>query len=198
MIIFNKLSQELPYLKFKMCYENALKLNQKNIEAISISSFSKSTEEVNSRFVNLKFINNNEFIFFSNYESPKSQQFNEHSQISALIFWHKTNTQIRLKAKIKKTSLKFNNKYFKNRSKEKNALAISSNQSLPIESFEDVLKNYNRTIKTSNLKICPDYWGGFSFAPYYFEFWEGNKSRLNKRLVYQINDKHWEQFIIQP
>ena len=67
---------------------------QKNIEAISISSYS-SKQEVNSRYVNLKFVNNNEFIFFSNYKSPKSIEFDSHKQITALIYWCNTNTQIR-------------------------------------------------------------------------------------------------------
>ena len=51
-------------------------LSQKNIEAISISSYDLKHKEVSSRFVNLKFLENDEFIFFSNYDSPKSLAFN--------------------------------------------------------------------------------------------------------------------------
>ena len=50
----------------------------------------------------------------------------------------------------------------------------------------------------NNLKNCPDYWGGFAFTPYYFEFWEGHKSRINKRLVFKKIEKNWEKSIIQP
>ena len=50
--------------------------------------------------------------------------------------------QIRMKARINKTSKEFNQKYFKNRSVEKNALAISSNQSSPIKSFDHVIKKF--------------------------------------------------------
>ena len=39
-------------------------------------------------------------------------------------------------------------------------------------------------IKDLNLFDRPSNWGGYSFKPYYFEFWEGHKSRLNKRNVY--------------
>ena len=58
-------------------------------------------------------------------------------------------------------------------------------QSEVISSYEAVLKNYDETFKKSDLTLCPEYWGGFSFIPYYFEFWEGHESRLNKRLVYK-------------
>ena len=54
MIRFNELSEEKPYTELKTRYENALKMNQKNIEAISISSYSKELNEVDSRYVNLK------------------------------------------------------------------------------------------------------------------------------------------------
>ena len=75
MITFQNLSKEKPYIKLKKIYDEALSSNQKLIEAILISSFSFETNEVDSRFVNLKFIDNKEFIFFSNLRSPKALQF---------------------------------------------------------------------------------------------------------------------------
>ena len=191
-------NNEGPYVQFKQKYNDAINENQKNIEAINISSYSSMLNEVNSRFVNLKYVDNKDFIFFSNYESPKAQDFTNHNQISALIFWNSINVQIRLKAIIKKTTKEFNNNYFQNRSKQKNALAISSNQSEPIKSFESVINNFNNALNNDDLQKCPNYWGGYSFTPYYFEFWEGHKSRLNKRNVYQIKENGWKQSIIQP
>ena len=70
MIKFNNLNQEIPYQLLKNKYDEALNAGQKGIEAISISSFNKEMNEFNSRYVNLKFITNDEFIFFSNYDSP--------------------------------------------------------------------------------------------------------------------------------
>ena len=66
MIEFNNLSQETPYLIFKENYFKALGEGQKSIEAISVSSYNREKKEVDSRFVNLKFINDSKFIFFSN------------------------------------------------------------------------------------------------------------------------------------
>jgi len=198
MIKFTKSSKETPYLKLKQKYDDAINANQKNVEAISISSYSINSKEVNSRFVNLKFIDNKDFIFFSNYNSPKSQDFESHSQITALIYWNNINTQIRLKALIRRTSNEFNKNYFLDRSEQKNALAISSNQSKSINSFDNILENYNKSLEFDDLKECPEYWGGFSFIPYYFEFWEGHESRLNKRDVYEINEGKWSHSILQP
>ena len=67
---------------------------------------------------------------------------------------------------------------------KKNALAISSSQSNKIESYKQVELNYQKSLDNDKLTDCPDYWGGFSFIPYYFEFWQGHQSRLNKILKY--------------
>ncbi len=198
MIKFKNISNGKPYIQFKKKYDEAINAGQDNIEAISISSFNKVENEVDSRFVNLKFIIENDFIFFSNYDSPKSLSFESHDQISALFFWSSTNTQIRMKARIKKTSIKFNKEYFKKRSVDKNALAISSDQSKKILSYNEILKKYNNIKKSEDLSVCPDYWGGFSFTPYYFEFWKGDQSRINKRKIFQKINGEWDEFFLQP
>ena len=198
MIQFNNLNQETPYQILKEKYDEAIVAGQKGIEAISISSFHKELGEVESRYVNLKFIIKNEFIFFSNYDSPKALAFNSHNQIAALLYWPSINFQIRMKAKIKKTSDEYNQKYFFDRSKEKNALAISSSQSNLIDSYNQVKENYHKTLKNDNLRKCPEFWGGYTFTPYYFEFWEGHELRLNKRQVYKKSNHKWKNFILQP
>ena len=198
MIEFKNISNETPYRIFKEKYEDSLNANQKIIEAICISSFSSKENEVNARFVNLKFVKDKEFIFFSNYKSPKSRDFLSHDQITALIYWNATNVQVRMKTKIKKTSKEFNLEYFANRDISKNALAISSKQSNKIDSYEDVSINYEKSLQKDNLQQCPEYWGGYSFIPYYFEFWEGHESRLNKREVFEKKNDNWNHFILQP
>lgn len=198
MIEFKNISNEAPYLIFKKKYLEAISAGQKNIEAIAISSFNEKIDEVDSRFVNLKFINGINFIFFSNYNSSKSQAFISNNQIGALLYWPNINVQIRMKAKIKKTSNEYNQKYFFDRSVEKNALAISSKQSKPIDSYSQVKENYNRSLKNDDLKKCPEFWGGYSFTPYYFEFWEGHESRLNKREVCEKSGDSWKHLILQP
>ena len=198
MIQFNNLNQEIPYLLFKAKYDEAVDAGQKSIEAISIASYNKEVNEVDSRYVNLKSITNDEFIFFSNYNSQKASAFNSHDQIAALVYWPSINVQIRMKAKIKRTTGEFNQNYFFNRSEEKNALAISSSQSKPIDSYNQVKENYNRSLESDDLKKCPEYWGGYSFIPYYFEFWEGHESRINKREVFDKTDGIWKHSFLQP
>lgn len=198
MIDLKKISSDEPYMLFKQNYETALDKNQKLVEAICISSFCKTNNEVDSRYVNLKKIIDKDFIFFTNYNSNKSKQFESNNNIAALFFWNNINTQIRLKAKIYKLDESLSDIYFAKRQKAKNALAISSRQSEPISSFDLVKKSYLHTLENENLQKRPEYWGGYKFAPYEFEFWTGHEFRLNQRTRFKMINEVWEKTLLQP
>ena len=167
MIEIKKISKENPYKKFLEYYEKALDKNQNMIYAINVSSYDVDSKEVESRMVNLKYIIDNEWIFFSNYHSPKALQFQKHDQISVIFYWDSIDVQIRIKARVRKSNDDFSDKHFKSRPNEKNALAISSMQSNKIDSYENVVDNYNETITQGDqISKRPNYWGGFSFVPY--------------------------------
>ncbi len=200
MIDISNISKKSPYKKFKQTYSEALAANQPNIEAICISSFDKEKQESDSRFVNLKYIINDDWIFFSNYLSPKANQFQNCEKISAVFFWSEINVQIRLKAKIYKAPSKFSDNYFKKRDAEKNILAIISNQSQKIDSYQDFIDKYNENSEKDCLdaKTRPNYWGGYSFKPYYFEFWHGHDKRINKREAFMYEKNKWNNFCLEP
>lgn len=198
MISLENLNKSKPYQMFHKFYNRATKAGQSNIEAIAISSYNKKEKLVDSRFVNLKLIQDNEWIFFSNYQSPKAQAFKSHKQISILIFWDKINVQIRMQANIRQTKKSISNLHFLSRDDEKNAIAISSNQSNRIQSYQNVEVNFLDALNNQDLNKRPDYWGGFSFQPYYFEFWQGHNFRINKRQSFKLQNDKWESFYLEP
>ena len=199
MIIIKNKNDLEPYQKFYSLFSEAQKNNQKAIDAVSISSFNTETNEVESRYVNLKYIIDEEWIFFSNYNSKKASDFSSHDQISVLFYWDLLNVQIRIKAHIKKTDSAFSDLHYSKRNMSKNAIAVSSKQSKQIDSYDEVISNYQSALNNKDLlKKRPRYWGGYSFTPFYFEFWEGHEFRLNKRNIFHISDNEWKSFIIQP
>ncbi len=188
-----------PYQKLYRLYQEAVKKNQPEIQAVCISSYNTDKNEVDSRFVNLKYINDEEWIFFTNYKSPKAQAFKQNSQISCAIYWEKINAQIRLKAKIFKTSEEFSNMHFEKRTFEKNTLSIISEQSCKISNYENIIDKYNKALKTSPVdQKRPNYWGGYSMKPYQIEFWQGHKNRINKRELFEYNDDKWHKYFLAP
>ena len=199
MIAFSKISKEEPYLLFKTLYNKALNKKQSSIEAASVSSFNTNTNEVESRFVNIKYLIEKKFIFFSNYNSLKANNFDNHDQISLLFYWNKIDVQIRIKANICRSNEEFSNKHYDERSSKKNALAHSSKQSTKVTSYDSVIKDYKEILKSESLiSLRPKYWGGFDIFPYYFEFWEGNPHRVNKRTVFKFANKGWKKYFLSP
>ena len=198
MIKFIDIDKSIPYKKFLKFYEKASKKKQKAIEAICISSFNADLNEVDSRYVNLKYIIDSQWVFFTNYNSPKSIAFETHNQVSVVIYWEAINLQIRIKANIIKSDSNLSDKHFNSRSREKNSIAISSNQSNPIQNFDEVLKNYSNIFESNKNLYRPESWGGYSFTPYYFEFWEGHESRINKREIFDKIDGVWKHSFLQP
>lgn len=197
MIDISKIANSEPFFKFKTLYNEAIEKKQFNIEAICISSYDSRAMEVDSRFVNLKYIIDDKFIFFTNFLSPKAQQFNSHEQVSGCFFWNNTNVQIRIKGRIQKCDTEFSDNHFINRSKEKNVLAISSTQSKEIKSYDEVKKKYRESFNKYDGKR-PNFWGGYSIKCTSIEFWKGNKSRLNQRNLYKKKNKKWIQTFLEP
>tara|TARA_Y200000002_G_scaffold348490_1_gene324472 strand:+ start:2871 stop:3473 length:603 start_codon:yes stop_codon:yes gene_type:complete len=199
-ITFIDLCEKEPYEVFKKLYVKAQNAGQKAIEAVAVSNFNDAERMVDSRFVNLKYIKNNEWIFFSNYNSPKSKALIEpNNRVSVLVYWQSINVQVRIKANIFKTNEKFSDQHFLSRDKHKNALAISSDQSRKVDSFSNIKSKFDDTLKQKSLLMTrPSYWGGFSFIPFYFEFWEGQEFRLNKREVYEEINGDWIKYTLQP
>lgn len=183
---------------FKRLFENSLKNCQLNPDAMCISSIDIKKDMPHSRFVNLKYIKDNELIFFSNYKSKKGRQFNSCSNVSCAFFWPTINVQVRIEGTIKKTSSLISDQHFENRSLKKNALAISSNQSSIAKSYDDIKIKFQNELENGNLKKRPSYWGGYSISPSCFEFWRGEKNRLNKREEYRNNGKKWVYSILEP
>ena len=68
-----------------------------------------------------------------------------------------------------------------------------------IDSYDEVTKNFYQTLnEMTNDTVRPDFWGGFSFTPYYFEFWQGHENRLNKRHVFEQQEDEWIERFLQP
>ncbi len=197
MIDLSNIGENKPNLKFKQYYLKALDADQKVIQGMAISTFNKDISEVDCRYVNLKYVIDDEWIFFTNYKSQKAKAIETHNQIAAVFYWSEINTQIRMKGTIKKASEEFSDYHFSKRSTEKNALALSSDQSSKISSYEQVEKNFLTALSENSLDR-PDFWGGYAFKPNYFEFWTGHNSRLNKREVFELKDNDWDSFILQP
>ena len=184
-----------PFIHFYKFYEDALKHGQLFVESACLGTVCENNKS-HSRFINIKYINDN-FIFYTNYNSPKSKQVEKNNNVSLTFFWNTVNTQIRINGKISKLNNFFNDSHWSKRSNEKKALAISSKQSKNIKSYDEVVDNYKKILISSKMDR-PSYWGGYSIKPLSFELWKGHENRLNKRILYKLKHEKWIKEYLQP
>lgn len=153
-----------------------------------------------SRIVLLKEIRHDGFVFYTNYNSKKGQDIAVSPNVHALFFWPEMERQIRIKGHVKKISRADSEKYFLSRPKLSQLGALSSNQSEKINSRSDLELKFN-SFKSKSLDEynCPDDWGGYCLSFEKIEFWQGRRSRMHDRIVFEIKSNlEWDSFRVQP
>ena len=128
----------------------------------------------------------------------KGNDIDFNSKVSLVFYWNASDSQIRIEGHAKKLKNNISDKHWSIRSPEKKALAISSHQSKVINTYEEIQKNFENTLKNTDLSKRPDYWGGYVINPFKYEFWKGNTFRINNRICFELKDNLWNKYIIQP
>lgn len=140
-----------------------------------------------ARVVLLKSVEEEGFVFYTNYESRKAQEMEANPQAALVFFWHAFQRQVRVEGRIARVSGDTSTAYFQSRPKGSQIGAVASPQSSIITDrlalAEEVAALEARYADQAFLPR-PDYWGGYVLQPSLIEFWQGRRSRLHDRLQY--------------
>ena len=172
-----------PILLFKDWLSQAEKKEIRDPNAMQLATVAKNGMP-SVRTVLLKDIIKGEFIFYTNYESRKSNEINETAKGAICFYWKSLNRQIRLTGSIKKVSKKVSDEYYNSRSRGSRIGAWASQQSRELESREILMNKVKLLESKYNDDIPrPDFWGGFALKPVEFEFWQDGDFRLHDRFI---------------
>ena len=172
-----------PILLFKDWLSQAEKKEIRDPNAMQLATVAKNGMP-SVRTVLLKDIINGEFIFYTNYESRKSNEINETAKGAICFYWKSLNRQVRLTGSIKKVSKKVSDEYYNSRSRGSRIGAWASQQSRELESREILMNKVKLLESKYNDDIPrPDFWGGFALKPVEFEFWQDGDFRLHDRFI---------------
>ena len=172
-----------PILLFKDWLSQAEKKEIRDPNAMQLATVAKNGMP-SVRTVLLKDIINGEFIFYTNYESRKSNEINETAKGAICFYWKSLNRQIRLIGSIKKVSKKVSDEYYNSRSRGSRIGAWASQQSRELESREILMNKVKLFESKYNDDIPrPNFWGGFALKPVEFEFWQDGDFRLHDRFI---------------
>jgi pyridoxamine 5'-phosphate oxidase len=189
-----------PFLQFKGWFEEALKADIEEPNAMNIATVSSSGIP-SSRIVLMRGFDENGIVFYNNYNSKKSNDIKGNPNVSLHFFWQPLQRQVRIQGTAVLQTAEESDAYFLSRPRESQLGAWASAQSDRIISREELDASYKKfedEFKTKELKR-PAFWGGWVIKPNYFEFWQGRVSRLHDRICYQKEETGaWSIFRVAP
>ena len=192
-IDFSSVTSSSPFDLFNIWIKQAFEVDKNNANAFVLSTVSKDLIP-SSRVVLLRGFTEDGLVFFTNYNSQKSNDISVNSNVSANFFWPQLEKQIRISGTASKINKEKSDEYFSNRPIESKLGAIISSQSsvIPLDyDFIAKIEEYKSNNSSTSI-IRPENWGGFIIKINLFEFWQGRPSRLHDRLCYNLENGKWK------
>ena len=136
----------------------------------------------NVRMVLLKDIEDDAFVFYTNYESRKGQELLSAGKVAFVMHWKSLRRQIRVRGTVTKEDGKQADDYFAQRSPASRLGAWASKQSQPLKSRAALMAEVARvSAEKGQDPKRPPLWGGFRITPVEIEFWADGAHRLHDR-----------------
>jgi pyridoxamine 5'-phosphate oxidase len=181
-----------PIVQFRTWFDHALKSEVNEPNAMCLSTV--YGDRPDSRIVLLKGIEDEGFVFFTNYHSNKGLQIEANANVALNFVWLELERQVRIAGTAHKIDEIASDEYFYSRPFESQVGAIISEQSGPLASREVLEKAMEEALKKYRTEIPkrPRNWGGYIVVPEEIEFWQGRSSRLHDRLVYRKSKDNWQ------
>ncbi len=189
-----------PFEQFSLWMDEAIKAEIKEVQAMHVATVN-GVGQPSARIVYLRTYFNNQFVFYTNFESRKGIEVLGNDKVSLTFFWQELERQIRIEGTIKKYDDLKSDDYFNARPEGSQIGAWASPQSQVIEDRAELDENVMAIQdKFKNEKITrPPFWGGYVIEANYYEFWQGRSSRLHDRIIYEKNNrKGWNINRIAP
>lgn len=155
-----------------------------------------------ARTVLLKHVDEQGFVFYTNFDSRKGRQLAANPQAALLFLWKTLREQVQVKVEgtVEPVTAAEADAYFASRPRESQIGAWASLQSQTLDSRETL----ERRIAEFSARFeggpvpRPPHWSGFRVVPEMIEFWYGAKFRLHERQRYARIEGRWTKRMLYP
>jgi pyridoxamine 5'-phosphate oxidase len=181
-----------PINQFKRWFDDAIASGMKLPEAMTLATATRDGRP-SARVVLLKDVDNEGFVFYTNYRSAKARDLEANPQAALVFYWSQFDRQVRVEGTVERVSAEESRTYFKTRPRESQIGAWASPQSDIIENrelLETRVAELEQLYGDGEIE-CPEHWGGYRVKPTRIEFWKGRLGRLHDRIVYERAGTQW-------
>ncbi len=136
----------------------------------------------NVRIVLLRQIEDDAFVFFTNYDSAKGREIATAGKAAFVLHWKSLRRQIRVRGTVTREDGAQADAYYKSRALDSRLGAWASAQSNPLDSRATLMDKVEQMRTTmGDDPARPPFWGGFRIVPQEIEFWADGAYRLHDR-----------------
>ena len=191
---------EEPFTIFRRWLEEARKTEVNDPDAIALATVDKEGLP-NVRMVLLRIIEEDAFVFFTNYGSKKAQEAFLTNKVAFNLHWKSLRRQIRVRGHVEKEDGMIADKYFSEREVGSQTAAWASKQSQTLTDRQELIERWQSYKNQFEKNVGrPDFWGGIRIKPVQIEFWADGQYRLHDRFVWGrvVGKKGWSVRRLYP
>lgn len=183
-----------PDLQFEQWMKDAIDAKVNEVPACNFATVDKNNKP-SARIIYLREFSDNEFYFYTNYDSRKAAEIANNPNVCLTFFWPELERQVRIEGIItKKAEAEKSDAYFNARPQDSKIGAWSSPQSKVLKDREELntfIENNKTKYKDQEIPR-PEFWGGYIIKANYYEFWQGRKNRLHDRIAFTLENENWK------
>lgn len=136
----------------------------------------------NVRMVLLKDIEDDAFVFYTNYGSQKAQEIESAGKAAFVMHWKSLRRQVRVRGLVSREEGPQADEYYHSRSLKSRLGAWASNQSQPLDSRTTLMAEVAKVTAREGINPArPPFWGGYRIQPLEIELWADGAFRLHDR-----------------
>ena len=180
-----------PFAQFARWFKDALAAELPLANAMTLATVSDAGAP-DARIVLLKGVEDEAFVFYTNYDSRKGRQLAAHPQACLVFLWAPLERQVRIEGRVEKVPAAVSDAYFDSRPLGARLSARASPQSAVVPGREALERAVaEEQARHGERPPRPAHWGGYRVLPSQVEFWQGRENRLHDRLLYRRGASAW-------